>query len=790
MSDEAVFRSADMSLVQLYIPYEVARDVAYALGELGSVQLLDLNKKVSTFQRSFVKESGALDNALRQLRYISSEIRARKLREVPVTSYLRPQAAVVTEIMSKLDELEHRIAEMKESEDKFKMKQTQLIEEGHFLRALNKFFGGSSGPATRGITLGAGIDVVAGIIPRANINAFERVLWRSLRGNLIMSFYDIEEQLWDDKQKEAISKSVFVVVTHGQELANKAVKAAEVLGAQTYEVQPSEEGRIAEGQRVSAHLAEIDVVIKSTAYTLVAELESVLNSIALWALLLKREKQVYAALNLFSYDVNRKLLIAEGWIPTAALNSLQQMLRQTSERASIETPVVINLISTNRTPPTYHQTNKVTESFQAMIDVYAVASYQEVNPALPTIVTFPFIFAVMFGDLGHGMLLAMAALVLVINEKTLAKVNQGDIFEMAYSGRYMLLMMGCFAMFTGLVYNDIFSKSMTLFCSGWEWPDHKMGEVVTAVQRGIYFFGLDPAWHGTDNNLLFTNSYKMKLSVLLGYLHMSYSYMFSLVNAFHFKSRIDMIGNFIPGLLFFQSIFGYLTFTILYKWSVDWISLGRAAPSLLNMLINMFLAPGQIDEQLYPGQKQVQVFLVIVALISVPCLLLIKPLYFWHKLKSQYEPLGQLERDIGDSVDGDIQIVDCEDGTEQEHQSFSDILIHQIIHTIEFCLNSVSHTASYLRLWALSLAHAQLSQVLWSMTIQSAFNMRGSLGVIMTTVLFAMWFVLTVSVLVVMEGTSAMLHALRLHWVESMSKYYIGEGRAFKAFSFKNIDTH
>ena len=820
VKEEAIFRSAEMSLIQFYIPQEISRDAVYTIGQLGLVQFLDLNLKVRSFQRTFVDDIRRLDNVERQYRYFYNllqkhnlnlyETEEDNLKYTPSSHgvILPPSTSIIDDHVQNAAILETRLIQMVDAAEQLEQQKADLEQYRYVLQSGDAFFSkdsqavvpasssqnddNESGPQDQPVRLSDSFNYVTGVISREKLSILEQILWRVLRGNLYFKHVDLEEPIYDNKLKEKVQKSTFIVFSPGNLIVRRIKKIAESLDAKLYDVDESASVRSETLLEINQNLGDLYTVLQTTTTTLESELYAIAKELNTWFQDVSREKAVFETLNKFNYDNNRKILVAEGWIPQDELGVLEEKMSEMTTELGIDVTSIIEVVETNRSPPTFHRTNKFTEAFQNICDCYGIAQYREINAGLPTIVTFPFMFAIMFGDMGHGFIMFLAALALVLNEKSIDRMKRGEIFDMAYSGRYILLLMGVFSMYTGFLYNDIFSKTMTLFKSGWEWPSHwEEGETIFGESVGTYPIGLDWAWHGTENALLFSNSYKMKLSILMGFIHMSYSYMFSLVNHLYFDSWIDIVGNFIPGLLFMQGIFGYLSICIVYKWSVDWIKDEKVAPGLLNMLINMFLSPGTIEAELYPHQAKVQVFLLMLALICIPWLLLVKPIYFKLTHKEEHQPLANTD-DVLEQLLPDNSLVgdegDEEEGNHAHGENFGDIVIHQVIHTIEFCLNCVSHTASYLRLWALSLAHAQLSSVLWTMTIQISFGVPGALGVFMTVFLFGMWFILTVCVLVVMEGTSAMLHSLRLHWVESMSKFFVGDGSYYEPFIFRLID--
>merc|ERR1712012_1100241 len=193
---------------------------------------------------------------------------------------------------------------------------------------------------------------------------------------------------------------------------------------------------------------------------------------------------------------------------------------------------------------------------------------------------------------------------------------------------YLVLSLGIFATFAGFMYNDFFSIGLPIFSSRWEdldgdgqfTPVADFDDTNSGNGYGPYPFGLDWAWVGASNELLYVNSLKMKLSVLFGVLQMIVGVLLRWSNAFYFKNMTDFIFECIPMMVFMLCFFGWMDVMILYKWThpID------DAPNIINSLICM--AMGQEDKNpLWPGSVDLAKTLMMYTCLSEPLMLFPKP---------------------------------------------------------------------------------------------------------------------------------------------------------------------
>ncbi|XP_071780815.1 V-type proton ATPase 116 kDa subunit a isoform X15 [Centroberyx gerrardi] len=745
-----LFRSEEMTLAQLFLQSEAAYCCVSELGELGMVQFRDLNPDVNVFQRKFVNEVRRCEEMDRKLRFVEKEIKKANIPMVDTGENPEvPFPRDMIDLEATFEKLENELKEINTNQEALKKNFLELTELKHILRRTQQFFDEMEDPnlleessalmegseGGRGAPLRLGF--VAGVISRERIPTFERMLWRVCRGNVFLRQAEIEDPLEDPATGDQVHKSVFIIFFQGDQLKNRVKKICEGFRASLYPCPETPQERKEMLAGVNTRIDDLQMVLNQTEDHRQRVLQAASKTMRVWFIKVRKMKAIYHTLNLCNIDVTQKCLIAEVWCPVSDLDSIQFALRRGTERSGSTVPSILNRMQTKQTPPTFNKTNKFTSGFQNIVDAYGIGNYREINPAPYTIITFPFLFAVMFGDMGHGALMTAAALYLVIRESRLLS-QKSD--------------------------NEI--------------------------------------WNIATNKLTFLNSFKMKMSVILGVIHMLFGVSLSLFNHLYFKKPLNIFLGFIPEIVFMASLFGYLILLVLYKWTAYDAFTSKDAPSLLIHFINMclFNYNDPTNKPLYRGQMGIQVLLVLIALACVPCMLIVKTMvlrrqHLWKKHLGTQKfggvrvGNGPTEDEAG-IMDHDQLSQHSEEGdehAEEEPFDFGDVAVHQAIHTIEYCLGCISNTASYLRLWALSLAHAQLSEVLWSMVMHLGLSSRSGGGFFGLAIIFSAFATLTVCILLIMEGLSAFLHALRLHWVEFQNKFYCGQGFKFVPFSFESI---
>ena len=543
--------------------------------------------------------------------------------------------------------------------------------------------------------------------------------------------------------------------------------------------------------------------------------DSSISAILLYKWFVAKEKTLYTSLNAFKFG--NSLLVGLFWAPTSEVENIYSKVRDIKEDRNITGPQIWERKNHNVPPPTYFRLNAFTASFQEITNTYGVPSYKEVNPTLFAFITFPFLFGVMFGDIGHGLLLFFFGIFMCVFSEDIQKTALNSL----HPARYIILLMGFFSTFWGVWYNDF--MSLPIEHSTWYHGVNEAGRHIGRLEKDwVVPIGVDHYWYLAENQLTYVNNMKMKISVIFGVTQMSLGIIMKAFNSIHFSKPIDFIFEFIPQLTLLLCLFGFMDLLIVVKWLYPWndrTDPQTDPPGIIVIMINMFLKQGEMDPNLEPllidssTQKLIWNLLIVIAFIWIPTMLLVKPIYLRWKMDNNVRKIGgDKDRkmyhslDIRDSefsipdpnqkesiIEKDHDHIDMETILEQEEihgedHSFGEMFVHQMIETIEFALGTVSNTASYLRLWALSLAHSQLADVFFEKLLNDlALKKYNDYSFIMLFFLFPVFFSFTFFVLLWMDSMECFLHTLRLHWVEFQNKFYKGNGYLFNPLSFEKV---
>lgn len=280
----------------------------------------------------------------------------------------------------------------------------------------------------------------------------------------------------------------------------------------------------------------------------------------------------------------------------------------------------------------------------------------------------------MFGDMGHGSVLFFIALILVLFANKIRSPKTNGIL----AARYLLLLMGMMSTFAGLIYNEFFAIPTNIFGSCYDMnnptPLSQMAGNATVTvhanatkasasthnivywrrphNKCVYPFGQDPVWSAATNKLTLVNSIKMKMSVIFGVLHMSFGIACKGTNMIYQRKCLELLTEVFAGFIILWGLFGWMDALIIVKffktYDIDDCSIiekGRCigelrnekTPGIIAIIITTVFAFGNYDKtrpkEPIIGKTQDEMyayalFLLLSVIVSVPIMLLTKPLLF------------------------------------------------------------------------------------------------------------------------------------------------------------------
>ncbi len=146
------------------------------------------------------------------------------------------------------------------------------------------------------------------------------------------------------------------------------------------------------------------------------------------------------------YGRLRYTYLVAGWVPVSQMDTLQQEIKHVSDKVLIEVDTPSR--QEDGHIPVALGNPLIMRAFQGLVTTYGRPRYDELDPTPMIALTFPLIFGIMFGDVGHGLVLALLGLALVSRKVRALRGLSGM--------GAVVIMCGIAAMLFGFLYGSIF----------------------------------------------------------------------------------------------------------------------------------------------------------------------------------------------------------------------------------------------------------------------------------------------------------------------------------------------
>ncbi|MBN1215929.1 MAG: hypothetical protein JXA99_10885 [Candidatus Lokiarchaeota archaeon] len=204
--------------------------------------------------------------------------------------------------------------------------------------------------------------------------------------------------------------------------------------------------------------------------------------------------------------------------------------------------------------PTLVKHNSLIRPFETLTRMYGVPSYSEVDPTPFLFITFPLLFGIMFGDIGHGLILIIAGLIggiFVRKRKSIRNIS------------WIIFYCGIWACLFGVLYGEYFGY-------------HEIfGHPIQPIPIYIPFMGFIKLYSPLNNVITV-----FKVAILIGVFHLNLGLLIQFYNFIVQKKKYKAITETLMKILFLD--FGvYLVFA--YGININaW--LGEPYPVLLPII--------------------------------------------------------------------------------------------------------------------------------------------------------------------------------------------------------------